>query len=175
MKNKRTILYNLFFPVWILVWLPSFLWLIIIPLNYLLDRVIFTINARKQNSGLTKEFFRKHTWKLFLLGFVADFAGSILLLIPLLIRPSEETAMNYNETIFGKFMNALQFNAFENPLALLYTLFAIAVAGLLIYNFDRLVIQKTGEFTREQARKIALFMAIFTAPYLYLIPAGLFY
>ena len=84
-KKKTVTLYNLLFPIWILVWLPTPLWLLIIPGNYLIDRLVFTISAKKQKPKLEKKFFRKHTWKLFLFGFLADFIGSILLLIPLLI------------------------------------------------------------------------------------------
>ena len=175
-KKKKTVaLYNLIFPIWCLVWLPTWLWLIMLLANYVIDRAVFTICGKKQNPELTKQFFRKHTWKLWLFGFLSDFIGSLLLLIPLLIPPTEEIAKHYNQTYFGKFMNALQFNAFSNVGALFYTLFAVAVAGLLIYVFDKRVLFKTGQFTKQQANKIALFMAIFTAPYLYLIPSRWIY
>ncbi|MBR6476842.1 MAG: hypothetical protein IKS85_00195 [Lachnospiraceae bacterium] len=149
--------------------------LLIIPGNYLIDRLVFTISAKKQKPKLEKKFFRKHTWKLFLFGFLADFIGSILLLIPLLIPVPDGVGKHYNQSFFGKFMNALQFNAFSNPAALLYTLFAIAVAGLLIYVFDKSVLMKTKEFEPEQAKKIAFLMAVITAPYLYLVPGQLFF
>ena len=176
MESRKTVtLYNLLFPIWILVWLPTPLWLLIIPGNYLIDRLVFTISAKKQKPKLEKKFFRKHTWKLFLFGFLADFIGSILLLIPLLIPVPDGVGKHYNQSFFGKFMNALQFNAFSNPAALLYTLFAIAVAGLLIYVFDKSVLMKTKEFEPEQAKKIAFLMAVITAPYLYLVPGQLFF
>lgn len=174
-KEKYVTLYNMLFPIWILVWLPTPLWLLIIPGNYLIDRLVFTINARKQKPELEKKFFRKHTWKLFLFGFLADFIGSILLLIPLFIPVPDGVAKHYNQTFFGKFMNALQFNAFSNFGAFLYTLFAIAVAGLLIYVFDRGVLMRTKEFTAEQAKRIAFWMAVITAPYLYLVPGQLYF
>ena len=174
-ERKTVTLYNLLFPIWCLVWLPTPLWLIIIPGNYLIDRLVFTISGKKQKPELTKKFFRKYTWKLFLCGFLADFIGAILLLVPLLIPVPEGIGKNYNHTAFGKFMNALQFNPFSYFPTLLYTIFAVAIAGILIYFFDRNIIRRTGEFTKEQVHKISLAMAIITAPYLYLLPSGLFY
>lgn len=172
--RKTVTLYNLIFPIWFLVWIPSWLWLILLPANYFLDRLVFTISARKQKAELSKQFFRKATWKLWLFGFLSDFIGSVLLVIPLLLPVPEGIAKNYNQSGFGKFMNALQFNAFSNVGAFLYTLIAVAVAGGLIYLFDKRVIFKTGELTKEQANRIAFFMAVFTAPYLYLLPTRLF-
>ena len=175
MKKKKVTLHNLIFPIWALVWLPTWLWLILLPANYLIDRLVFTLSAKKTDPELDGKFFRKHTWKLWLFGFLSDFIGSVLLLIPLLIPPTEEIARHYNQTFFGKFMNALQFNAFQNPGALAYTVFAIDVAGVCIYLFDQRVLIKTGKFTKEQAKSIALKMAVFTAPYLYLLPAKWLY
>ena len=174
-EQKGIKLYNLIFPFWTLVWLPTWLWLILIPANYVLDRTVFTIFGKRMNPNLTNHFFRKHTWKLWLLGFLSDFIGSALLLLPLLIPFPEKAYTNNSLFSMRKILHALQFNAFHNPFAFAYTVFAIAVAGLFIYLFDRRVIYRTGEFTNKQANKIALFMAIFTAPYLYLLPTQFIY
>lgn len=173
-KYKKVTLYNLIFPIWLLVWIPSWFWLILLPANYCIDRLVFTVSSKKQKGELSNHFFRKHTWKLWLFGFLSDFIGSVLLVLPLLLPVPEKVAKNYNQSGFGKFMNGLQFNAFSNVGALLYTLFAVAVSGLMIYLFDRRVIFKTGEFTKEQTNRIAFIMAIITAPYLYLLPTSLF-
>ncbi len=153
-----------------LLWIPTWLWVGIIPGNYLIDRLVFTICAKKQKPELKQKYFRKHTWKLFLLGFAADFIGALFLLIPEIVSifiDGIESDIQYS------FVSAVEYNAFSNIFALLYTLVAIALAGFLIFIFDRAVILKTKEFTKKQAEKIALFMAIFTAPYLYLIPTNL--
>lgn len=173
-KKNTVTLYNVIFPLWLLVWIPSILWLIIIPLNYIVDRVVFTLSAKKQNPELDKKFYRRHTWKLWLIGFFADFVGAFLLLIPLFITPPESVRRNYNASAFGKFMNALQLNPFQYLPTFLYFLFAIFVAGALIYFLDLLVIKSTKAFTKTQAKRIALNMAVFTAPYLYLLPIRFF-
>lgn len=165
------VLFNLLLPIWLLVWIPSLLWLLIIPGNYIIDRLVFTISAKRRDKELEQSFFRKHTWKLFLFGFLSDFVGVILLLIPLFIPVPDSVKGNYNHSFFGKFMNALQSNPCAYFPSFLYTLLAIAVAGALIYFLDLGVLKRTKRFTIEQARVIALSMAVFTAPYLYLVPS----
>ena len=177
MKKKQVKLYNIILPFWLILWFPSWIWLVIIPLNYIVDRLVFTIASKKQKPELDQKFFRKHTWKLYLIGFGSDFAGVSLLLLPNIIEyifDTKEGGM-FDTDSYYKFSNALNYNCFMHPVALLITIAAIAISGLLIYIFDRAVIFKTGAFTKEQAKKIALFLALFTAPYLYLLPMQLFY
>ena len=41
MNNDNGIkLYNILLPLWLLIFLPSYLWLVLIPLNYIIDRVV---------------------------------------------------------------------------------------------------------------------------------------
>ena len=170
-SKKGVTLYNLIFPVWILLWFPSWLWLIIIPANYIIDRLIFTILGKHYKPELTNDFYRNNTWKLFLRGFGADFIGMLFLLVPTIILDTVFDSVSAVQN----FTHDLQYNLYNNPLAVIYTLLAVALAGLLIFLFDRRALRKMGVFTEEQAKKIALFMAIFTAPYLYLLPPSLFY
>ena len=177
MKKKRLTLYNLILPFWLILWFPSWIWLIIIPANYVIDRLVFTIVSKKQKPELDQKFFRKHTWKIYLIGFGSDFIGVLLLLLPNIIELIFDTTEGgfFDTEGYYNFSNALNYNCFLHPAALLITLAAIALSGFLIYIFDRAVIFKTKAFTKEQANKTAFFLAIFTAPYLYLLPMQLFY
>ena len=40
LKNISTKIYNILLPLWLLIFLPSYLWLALIPLNYVIDRVV---------------------------------------------------------------------------------------------------------------------------------------
>ncbi len=66
-------------------------------------------------------------------------------------------------------------NPFENIWALLWTLAAIAVAGVMIYIFNRFVSFRKLPLENKQKHLLALSMAVFTAPYLFLLPTKLFY
>jgi len=64
-------------------------------------------------------------------------------------------------------------NPFNHPLGLFIILLAIALAGWLIYVFNRRVFQQAG-LALDQAKRMALMLALFTAPYFYLLPVSLF-
>lgn len=168
MKQKNIKLYNLILPIWFLLWIPSYLWAIVIPANYVIDRLVFTISAKKMKKELGWKFFRRHTWKLWLIGFGCDLIGVLIMGGALFGSGLIDNAAM--EEIVSDFQGYLMVNALKSPLSLLVTLIAIAVSGFFIYFFDKKVIFATKEFTVEEAKKIALFMAIFTAPYLYLVP-----
>ena len=75
-KGKAT-LYNILLPLWILVFWPSWLWLILIPANYLIDRVVlrWSLGDMPEKGS----FCRRHTWKICIAGFAADGIGALLL------------------------------------------------------------------------------------------------
>ncbi|MBR1985622.1 MAG: hypothetical protein IKA24_01790 [Mogibacterium sp.] len=79
MKNTTTKIYNILLPLWLLIFLPSYLWLALIPLNYVIDRVVLRWSLGDMpDKGL---FCRRHTWKICLAGFLSDLAGALILLI----------------------------------------------------------------------------------------------
>ena len=159
--NKNGIrLYNVMFPVWMLVWFPSWLWLLLIPVNYLIDRLVL----RWSLSGMEGRalFCRRHCWKICLAGFLADFIGSLLLFALYMLFSSSE---------FGR---ALAFNVFSDLAAFLATVFAILLSGALIFLLDKRILTKAG-LDAAAAKRSALRLAAITAPYLFLIPVGLIY
>ncbi|MBQ1287153.1 MAG: hypothetical protein IIY22_01205, partial [Erysipelotrichaceae bacterium] len=75
--KKEVRLYNVLFPVWMLVWIPSYLWIFLIPANYLIDRFVLT---KSLSGDLDKDvFLKKHTWKICIAGFFSDLIGSLLM------------------------------------------------------------------------------------------------
>lgn len=161
MKKNGIRLYNVMFPVWLLVWFPSWLWLLLIPANYLIDRFVL----RWSLSGLEEcgLFCRLHCWKICLAGFLADFIGSALLFAATFLFSSG-----------SRIANALAFNAFSYFPAFLVAVFAILLAGVLIFLFDRWILARVG-LEKELSVKAARNLALITAPYLFLFPTGLLY
>ncbi len=164
MHRNEIRLYNVLFPIWLLVFIPSFLWLILIPANYLIDRTVLYYSLPEERR---KNFCRRHTWKICIAGFLADFAGGLFLFGVLLLADTYFPNSN-------AFTNALTFNHFTHPLALLTILAAIALAGGLIYLMDRFILRRSGR-TEEEAGHAAKRLALITAPYLFLIPSALIY
>ena len=83
MKRHPIRTYNILLPIWMLVWFPSWLWLILIPANYLIDRLVLSWGlGDMENKGT---FCRANTWKICIAGFLSDLAGSVLLFMSLLV------------------------------------------------------------------------------------------
>ena len=61
-------------------------------------------------------------------------------------------------------------NPFGHPAAFLWTLAAVALAGYCIYRFDKRAMKNCVLLSEGEKRKIALSMAVITAPWLFFIP-----
>lgn len=165
--KKRTKLYNILLPLWLIIFIPTWLWLVLIPANYLIDRIVLKWSlGDMEDKGL---FCRKHNWKICIAGFLSDFAGAALLLI-IALPLASAGGDGFIEDAAGGIM----MNPFTNILSLIITIAAIALAALCIYLLDRKILVKAG-LTMEQAKKAAIRLALITAPYLYLIPSELLY
>jgi len=169
MKNSDKRLYNVIFPIWLLVFFPSYLWLILIPAYYLIDRIVLRWSLGDMSDK--NLFCRKNTWKICLAGFLGDFVGSIALFF----------ASQLLSGLGGKRFSFLQmagegimFDPFTNILAVLVVIAAIALSAVCIYKLDKSILGKT-ELDPEQIARAALRLVLFTAPYLYLVPSRWFY
>ena len=167
MRHKQSVtLYNILFPIWILVWLPSPLWLLLIPLNFSIDYLVLykSLPADAQR----KTFCNRHTWKICAAGFAADFIGSLFLFA--LFRLTDEYKSGYLRTV----SQALAFNPFANAGAFLIVVVAILLAAYCIYRFDRYILKHAG-LPEGQSKTSALWLAAVTAPYLFLFPSEFLY
>ncbi|MBR4471107.1 MAG: hypothetical protein IKS54_07370 [Erysipelotrichaceae bacterium] len=161
MNRKQIRLYNIIFPLWLLIWIPSPLWVILIPLNYLIDRFVLKKSLPKdidQNA-----FVKKHCPKICIAGFVSDFIGSgFLFAVDLLLGENYELA------------NAICYSPFRRLDGFAIVLSAIVLSGICIYLLDKWILSKT-ELDREAVKRSSLMMALFTAPYLFLLPMEWFW
>lgn len=166
MNNDNGIkLYNILLPLWLLIFLPSYLWLVLIPLNYIIDRVVLRWSLGDMaDKGL---FCRKHTWKICIAGFLSDFAGALILLgASLVLGESSEKAQDIG--------SAIMFDPFSNLPGLLIVVAGIAVSAVCIYFLDKWILRRTG-LDPQQVKRSAIRLALITAPYLFLFPTRLLY
>ena len=168
-RDNEKVLYNVLFPIWLLVFFPSYLWLILIPANYLIDRIVLRWSLGDMpDKGM---FCRKNTWKICLAGFLSDFIGAIALFFisELLLGFSGD-----GTTCIEKAGAGLTVYPSTNVLSFLIIAAGIALSAVCIYKLDKRILGKT-ELEPEQAKRAAFRLALFTAPYLYLIPSRWFY
>ena len=158
--RKRVRVYNIMFPVWMLIWWPSWLWLVLIPLNYGIDALVLYLSLPAGSDR--KRILRKQSWKICLAGFVSDFLGSALLFAVYAFTPGNP--LSYN----------LAYAPFGSAAALAVTVAALLLSAGAIFLLDRRILRRAG-LDPGTARRAARNMAVFTAPYLFLFPSGLLY
>ncbi|MBQ3366014.1 MAG: hypothetical protein IJQ30_07375 [Acidaminococcaceae bacterium] len=175
-RKQSVTLYNILFPVWLLVWIPSPLWLLLVPLNFVIDYVVLYKSLpddveRSKNfpdSVPRKAFCNTYAWKICAAGFAADFTGSLFLFAVFMITSSHKLDS------LRPVSHGLGLNPFESFAALLIVVCSILLAAYCIYRFDSYLLKRAG-LSEEQGRKSALWLAVVTAPYLFLLPSEILY
>ena len=169
--KKEVKLYNILLPIWILVFCPTWLWLILIPANYLIDRVVlrWSLGEMPESSA----FCRKHTWKVCIAGFFGDLCGAIVLFSVFVIATLAGDGMQ-TATLLDKIEQGVASDPFNSIAAFLMVAVSVAVAGVVIFLLNRKILTHAG-LTPDQAKKSALWIAVITAPYLYFVPSRLLY
>lgn len=167
-KNK---LYNIFFPFWFMLFFPPLIFGALI-INFIVDSLVvivclyiyreFIVNKQR----ITKAY-RGCILKTFIFGFLADIIGAILLVFI--------TIMSDVLDINSSALNAVYRNPFESIWGVLIVMSAILVAGYLIYywNNKKVLVKYIDDITIRA--RIALILAIVTAPWTFLLPASLIY
>ncbi len=163
--KKQTRIYNIILPIWILLLFPQLL-VFVIPGNLIVDCAVlwFALLALKhaQKGAVVKKLW----WKLWLLGFAADAIGVAWMFLGWLL------AIPFGDWWVDTLSYILH-NPFGHPLAFLWTLAGVALAGVCIYFFDKRAMRSCELLDGRQRHAAALAMAIVTAPWLFLIPTYL--
>jgi len=163
---KRTYrLYNILFPIWMLIFFPTFLWLLLIPANYLIDYLVTRLSMKHLGIEAYQKIALRHSWKICIIGFLSDFIGAAFLLGTELIVDRQGNRDLY------ELINGINWNPFVNIYSFLLIIAGIVIAGICIYFLNRWMLGKDKELTKQQVNKIALYLAVITAPYLFLIPS----
>lgn len=167
MNRNGIKLYNVLFPIWMLIFIPTYLWLLLIPANYLIDRAVLYFSLG--NESERSVFCRKNTWKICLAGFLADFVGAFLLFVLLTFQD-----MFPEGSAFAEAISQMATNPFGGIAPFMLIAIAIVISGVVIFYLDRWILRNNG-LSAVQAAKSALWLAIITAPYLFLIPTTMIY
>ena len=157
--KKEVRLYNVFFPLWFLVlfWpllVPSLpVFLLLLPINFAFDSLVLAVTAKRLRLEHKARLWKRSILPVWLLGFLCDFlgAGLVGLLIYLI-----EGGLSGDSLFF--------------PAATLYALPGVVLSGVLIYTLNRFLSFRKSGLEKGQLHKLCLSLAVFTAPYLMMIP-----
>ncbi len=164
--KKEIKFYNMFFPIWLLYFIPVF-WLIALPVNFIIDLLVIIITMKILKINNIKPKIKNCIFKTWIFGFIADIIGSIFILIPSYIATMSFPFSNW---IDENIVTSTNMNPFSNFFGFIYVTLGIFISFLFIYFFNYKICLKKLELEIIQKKKISLSLAIFTAPYTFLIP-----
>ncbi|MBQ9314833.1 MAG: hypothetical protein IJ220_07615 [Clostridia bacterium] len=163
MKKKIT-LYNVIFPIYLILLIPRIL-LLILPMNFMIDSLVILIIGKKKKIENVMECYKKSILKVFLFGIISNVIGSLFMLIPMMIPSS----VMQNKALLD-IRNAIISNPFSNFSALIYVLLAILISMFCIYKFNLNISFKKLKLSNSQKVFLSLALMFITAPYTFLIP-----
>ena len=172
MKNKQIKLYNIIFPIWML-WLFPLSWIIVLPANFIIDLLVLCLTMKFLKIDNIKVRAKKLILKVWLFGFAADFIGTFCMFASNLIDFDYQT--NLGKWWYKNITNSVSYNPFESIYGFLWVLVCLLITGFFIYLFNYKISFKNSELDKSQKHKLALSMAVFTTPYLFLLPTSLFF
>lgn len=134
--KKQTRIYNVIFPIWILILFPQLL-VFVIPGNLIVDCAVlwFTLLALKhaRKGAVVKKLW----WRFWLLGFAADAIGIVWMILGWFSSAYAYDWIGADAEWIWEMGHSLMTNAFRHPVAFLWTLAGVAIAGVCIYFFDK--------------------------------------
>jgi hypothetical protein len=153
MMKKTVKLYNVMMPIWLMLLFPTYLWLLILPVNFLIDSLVVAITTRVRRIEPTRRVWQASILQVWIFGFISDFIGAGLTLLM--------------ELLFGSYLNL---DTMHFPGLTLISIPGVLLAGGLIYVFNRYISFRRCELGAGDVKALALTLAIATAPYTMLIP-----
>lgn len=169
-NHRRSTLYNVIFPIWLL-WLFPAAWLVILPANFVIDLLVVTLSMRALGVPEIKQNAKAVMLRVWLMGFAADFVGTALMF--------GAAMLDFGDTPFGDWWyrnmsNPVAFNPFTSVFAVLFVALCVAVTGVCIYQCNLRFCLKKAALEDRQRRRLALSLAVFTAPYVFFLPTQWF-
>lgn len=145
--RKETRLYNVLFPLWMLMLFPI-AWLVVLPGNFIIDSIVLIVSMYALKMQEKKTFYKKTILKIFGIGILSDIIGSAYMLMMMVV-----------------------FDA--GNIELLLTVPALILSAVCIFLFNYYITFK--QCDKSVRWKLALIFAVVTAPYTFLVPTPWLY
>ena len=153
-RPKPARLYNVLFPAWMFYLIPTGLWLVILPANFIIDSLALWIAMRWQGIADCRNAWKRSIFRIWGIGFLADILGALL--------------------TFGLFLLIdaahLAWDVYLFPGTTLLAIPGVVLAAFLIYALDKRYAFAKCALDETQIHKLSLALSVFTAPYAMLIP-----
>lgn len=118
--------------------------------------------------------YKQTILKIWGFGFLSDFIGALILfsiyLSDFFIQNSVISNWWYDNVFYP-----VSYDPFSSIFSIIWCSIAVLVSGICIYEFNYRVSFKQLSLEPKTKKKMALLLAICTAPYLFLVPTALFF
>jgi len=146
--KKENKLYNVLFPVWMMLMFPT-AWIVVLPGNFAIDSLVLLVLMLILKVESKKQFYIKHIFKIFAFGLLSDAVGSLYLFAMVFFEISSMGDEPY------------------------ITVPALIISAVMIFVLNYFLTFKKSD--KALRLKMALTFAIVTAPYTFLIPSSWIY
>ena len=171
MRTKNVKFYNMILPIW-LIWLYPVITAFVLPANFIIDSLVIIITMKVLKIENIFKKARSIILLVWVFGFIADFIGAALLFGSHMMRFSDSKA---DDWWYNNIVQPVAFNPFTSIYAFLCVTVSVVIVALLIYFINFKISLRKLDISMSQKKKIALSLAIFTAPYLFYLPTEWFY
>ncbi len=139
-------------------------WIVTMPLNFVIDSLVLVVAMYVFRIEHKKTIYKKSIIKVFFLGYFADIimAGMVLFL-------GGNLSLSYPE------LDYLNYSPTSSFFSTVIMAACIALTGVLIYVFNKQVSFQRLDIEDKEKHKLALALAIFTAPYLFMVDLDIVY
>ncbi|MEB3072572.1 hypothetical protein [Parvimonas sp. C2] len=168
MKNNK--LYSIFFPAWIVLLFPL-TWIIALPLDLLRQSFVLCITLKFLNTYDIIEKAGKVIRKVFLYGILANIVGIICLFFITIMVGIGADMSGIVGWISNNVVEGLMTTAFYSIYAFIVITIPVVISGFCIYKLNLNYSFKNLDLDIKDKKKLALSLAVFTAPYLFYCPS----
>nr|WP_303243804.1 hypothetical protein [uncultured Cellulosilyticum sp.] len=174
MEEKQGIrLYNLIFPIWLL-WVFPLTWIVVLPANFIIDSLVVLITLRLLEVGNIKQNYKKAILKVWGFGFLSDFIGTAFMVLALLIDHLWEYDTAIGKWWYDYIAMPVSYNAFESIWSIIWVTICVIISSFCIYIFNYKISFRKLEMEEGNKKKLAIALAVFTAPFLFYIPTSIY-
>lgn len=166
-RKKEIKLYNVIFPIWIL-WIIPITWIVVLPANFIVDLLVVVLSMKLMKVDNMKENAKTVILRVWIMGFVADFIGTLAMFMA---EFGPESSKWWSDNI----TYPVSYSPFDTIFSFLWVTACVVITAFFIYLFNSKWCLKKAKMDDVQRKKVALSLAVFTAPYLFYLPTKWFF
>ncbi|MEA5060761.1 MAG: hypothetical protein EOM66_06590 [Clostridia bacterium] len=174
MKRQVT-LYNVIIPIWLLFIFPT-IWPFMLAGNFGIDSLVLYIGMRRLGLEDKRAFYKKHIFKIWGCGFLGDLPGVLFMLLAVslsdLIGAPNSAVYDF---LYENLTSAVSFDPFSSIWSVLWITIAVAISAFCLYWLNYKLVYRRTELEDGQKKRLALMMAVITAPWFFYLPTKWFY